>query len=376
MDNDASAGLTSLIDAGRRALARFEAAGYRRCEPAALQPTAAFVDLVGEELKTRLLLTGDSGEFCLRPEFTIPVCMDFLAGRLDAPLAQVCYFGSVFRVSPEGPTESRQVGLESLGRGDLEATDAEILGLALEAAQLSGRGALKVHLGDAQLLNDVLRLLGVQPRLSRRIRRGVAGGHALSDVLPTARVGEPDHGGVLAALSKTDHDGAKSLVRDLLAISGIKPLGGRSIDEISERLLAKSEQGAAEDLGPERRAALETFLAIRGDPDACVADLRDFAKRARLALAPAIERLESRIGFIAARGMDVGKMDFATSFLRLYDYYSGFLFDAVEPRAPAVAVVGGGRYDALARSLGANADVPAVGAALWIGDPPDLGSAK
>ena len=374
MDNDASAGLTSLIDAGRRALARFEAAGYRRCEPAALQPTAAFVDLVGEELKPRLLLTGDSSEFCLRPEFTIPVCMDFLAGRFNAREAQVCYFGSVFRLSPDGPTESRQVGLESLGRGDLEATDAEILGLALEAAQLSGRGVLNVHLGDARLLNDVLRLLGVQARLSRRIRRAVASGHAFSDVQPMARPGGPDHGGVLAALSKTDHDGAKSLVRDLLAISGIKPLGGRSIDEISERLLAKSEQGAAEELGAERRAALETFLAIRGDPDACVADLRDFAKHARLPLEPTIDRLESRIGFIAARGMDVGAMEFATGFLRLYDYYSGFLFDAFEAGAPDVAVAGGGRYDALARSLGAKEDVPAVGAALWIGDPPDAGN--
>jgi len=376
MDMKTSTGFTSLIDAGRKALSRFEAAGYRRCEPATLQPTAAFVDLVGEELKTRLLLTGDLGEFCLRPEFTIPVCLDFLKSGVEAPQAQYCYFGSVFRVLPEGPTESRQVGLESLGRTDLEAADAEILGLALEAAQAAGHGALKVRLGDAQLMNGVLNALAVPSRLSRRIRRGIAGGHALADVLPKARSGSPDHRGMLAVLSKTDHAGAQSLVRDLLAISGIKPLGGRSIDEISERLLAKSEMGASDPLTGEALAALEEFLAIRGEPDACVAKLRDFAKRRRLDLTPAIERLESRIGFIAARGLDVNAMDFATDFLRVYDYYSGFLFDAAAPGASATALVGGGRYDSLARALGAKRDIPAVGAAMWVGEPPVGGHAK
>ena len=62
-------------------------------------------------------------------------------------------------------------------------------------------------------------------------------------------------------------------------------------------------------------------------------------------------------------------MEFATNFFRPLDYYSGFLFDAISPAEPGVTIAGGGRYDALARALGAPANVPAVGAMVSIDRP-------
>ena len=53
-----------------------------------------------------------------------------------------------------------QTGLESYGRTDIEAADAEILGLALEAAAQAGAGPLKVELGDARLFDSALAALG------------------------------------------------------------------------------------------------------------------------------------------------------------------------------------------------------------------------
>src|SRR5690606_38883089 len=49
-------------------LARFEAAGYRRAAPAILQPAEPFLDLSGEDIRRRMLLTSDAEgrEFCLR----------------------------------------------------------------------------------------------------------------------------------------------------------------------------------------------------------------------------------------------------------------------------------------------------------------------
>ncbi len=370
MDFDGAAETTDQIEAGRGALHRFATAGYARSEPAILQPTAPFLELLGEELKARLLLTGEGGEFCLRPEYTIPVCLEHLSAAKPGEQRQYSYFGPVFRAADSASREARQVGLESFGRPDKEAADAEILALALEGAALVGHRDLNVRMGDAALLNEVLALLRVGPRDARRIRRTLAKGRPLREALK-APAASPIHGGVLAALEKSDHAGAKALVGDLLAISGIKPLGGRSIAEISERLLAKAESGAAEPLAGERLAMIEHFLAIRGDPDEAAASLRAFAKDAKLDLAHALDRLDLRIGFIAARGLDVAKMAFATDFLREFDYYTGFLFDAGRDHA---TYVGGGRYDALARALGANAEVPAVGAAIWVGEPPKAGA--
>ena len=52
--------------------------------------------------------------------------------------------------------------------------------------------------------------------------------------------------------------------------------------------------------------------------------------------------------------------------VRNLDYYTGFVFEARDPNRPSdPPIVGGGRYDRLATTLGASAPVPAVGAALW-----------
>ncbi|MEA2942815.1 MAG: phosphoribosyltransferase regulatory subunit, partial [Bradyrhizobium sp.] len=79
-----------------------------------------------------------------------------------------------------------------------------------------------------------------------------------------------------------------------------------------------------------------------------------------------IDQFESRIGFMAARGIDTAKIRFSTSFGRGLDYYTGFEFelhskgDGIEP------LVAGGRYDGLMTQLGASAPIAAVGFSIWI----------
>ena len=58
-----------------------------------------------------------------------------------------------------------------------------------------------------------------------------------------------------------------------------------------------------------------------------VAQLRALAADAKLDLAAAIDQLESRIGFMAARGINTKLVRFSTSFGRGLDYYTGFEFE-------------------------------------------------
>ncbi len=96
--------------------------------------------------------------------------------------------------------------------------------------------------------------------------------------------------------------------------------------------------------------------------------MRALASDAGLDLAAAIDQLESRIGFMAARGVDTRLTRFSTSFGRGLDYYTGFEFElhgkdkgnGVEP------LVAGGRYDGLMTQLGASTPIPAVGFSVWI----------
>src|SRR5580700_12287187 len=113
----------------------FERAGYGRVEPAILQPAEPFLDLSGEDIRKRMYLTADpqGHELCLRPDLTIPVSRDYLASPAAGKPAGFCYLGPVFRHRENELSEFLHAGIESFGRADIAAADAEMLALGLEA---------------------------------------------------------------------------------------------------------------------------------------------------------------------------------------------------------------------------------------------------
>jgi len=350
-------------------IARLLAAGYGRAEPAILQPASVFLDLSGEDIRGRIYLTGDASgaEYCLRPEYTIPVCRDYLASAQAGQPAAFSYLGPVFRYRSNRPAEFNQAGLESFGRTDREAADAEIFTLAVEAARELGAGPLKVQVGDTGLFSRFLTTLDLPPVWLRRIRRGHARGQSLDLMFKPPENGNGgDHSGVLAALEGADKKGARALVEDLLSIAGISSVSGRSAGEIAERFLEQASLKAGGAIAAEKRSLIERYLAIEGNPDAASSKLRALAADAGLDLAEVLDAFDARLGFIAARGFDVSELDFSARFGRNLDYYTGFVFEAHDPaRADMRPVIGGGRYDGLLRTLGATEDIPAVGAAIW-----------
>ncbi len=344
----------------------FERAGYPRADAALLQPADMFIDLSGEDIRRRLYLTQDADgrELCLRPEFTIPLCLKAIGGAAQA----MSYFGPVFRQRPGETGEFLQAGIESLGRRDAAAADAEIVALAVDAAEALGLAAPAVRLGDVGLLDGVLAALGATPSFARRLRRRLAAGKPALD--PSERAspaaGLDGYGGVLAALEGAGPEAARAFVTDMLAMTGVQVSGGRSVGEIAERFLLKAEAGDAA-LPAEKRAVLERFLALEGDPDAFAEGLRKLSAEAGLDLNGRIDAYEARTGFLAARGLDVGRVRAQAAFLRNLDYYTGMIFEITDPsRAGGKPLVGGGRYDALLGKLGAKQPVPAVGFSVWV----------
>src|SRR6201995_4110837 len=127
-----NAGLTAWAEA---LLSSFAQAGYAHAEPAILQPAEPFLDLSGEDIRKSLYLTTDARgeELCLRPDLTIPVARDYLASAQAGRPLGFYYLGPVFRYRGGRPSEFLQAGVESFGRADRAAADAEMLALGLEA---------------------------------------------------------------------------------------------------------------------------------------------------------------------------------------------------------------------------------------------------
>ena len=364
----------TIADARAQALvASYERAGYRRAEPAILQPAEPFLDLSGEDIRRRMYLTSEASgrELCLRPDLTIPVARDYLASSSAGEPAGFCYLGPVFRQRENQPGEFLQAGIESFGRRDTAVVDAEMLARGLEALAQYGIDAPEIRIGDVGLFTHLLDALELPPAWRRRLAKDFhrAGGvaHDLDQWRLDAARSVPEYQGLLAALAGSDLRAAHALVTDLLSIAGITTVGGRSVGEIADRFLEQAALGAAARLPQQTRTIIEQFLKIAGDPDDAVAELRALAEKTGLALKPAIDLIENRTGFLAAHGIDVSRIRFATAFGRGVDYYTGFVFELHDHAARVSGpLVGGGRYDALLSRLGAKEPIPAVGFAVWI----------
>ena len=363
--------------ADRRAealVASYQRAGYARVSPAILQPAEPFLDLSGEDIRKRMYLTTAPGgaEFCLRPDLTIPVSRDYLASAQAGRPASFCYLGPVFRHRVDAPAEFLQAGIESFGRPDKAAADAEMLSLGLEATAGYGLADPDIRTGDVSLFAALVAGLELPPAWKRRLIKDFNRKTNLAQDLDRLVLGgnnaRPEYQGVLAALAGSDPKGAHALVTDLLSIAGINAVGGRSVAEIADRFLEQSALGASAKLPRVVRALVERFLAIQGEPDEAAAELRALAGEANMtsALAPALDLFESRAGFLAARGIDLKRVRFSTGFGRGFDYYTGFVFELTDPSRTGDPLVAGGRYDGLLMRLGASEPIAAVGFAVWI----------
>jgi ATP phosphoribosyltransferase regulatory subunit len=362
-------------DARAEALvASYERAGYARVAPAILQPAEPFLDLSGEDIRKRMYLTTAPGgaEFCLRPDLTIPVSRDYLASPQAGKATGFCYLGPVFRHRNDQPAEFMQAGIESFGRTDSAAADAEMLALGLEATAGYGLARPDIRTGDVALFAALIAGLELAPAWKRRLVKDFNRKSNLALDLERLMLGgnnaRPEYQGVLAALAGSDPKGAHALVTDLLSIAGINAVGGRSVAEIADRFLEQSALGASTKLPRDVRGLIERFLAIGGDPDESTAELRALAADANLTgeLSPALDLFESRNGFLAARDIDLKRVQFSTAFGRGFDYYTGFVFELTDPARTGDPLVAGGRYDGLLTRLGSAEPTTAVGFSVWI----------
>src|ERR1700756_3862131 len=352
-------------------LTSFAEAGYERAEPAILQPAEPFLDLSGEDIRKSLYLTTDSTgeELCLRPDLTIPVARDYLASKRAGKVAGFSYLGPVFRYRGSATSEFQQAGIESFGRQDRAAADAEMLALALEVTHTFGLKDVEIRTGDVALFNALIDALNLYPvwrrRLIKDFNRKISLDKDLERLTLATGTNRNEYEGVLAALAGSDRKAALALVTDLMSIAGTTNVGGRTVAEIADRFLEQSTlKGGA--LPQNALHLIKRFLAISGDPDGAVAQLRALASDAKLDLTAAIDQLESRVGFMAARGIDTSMTRFSTSFGRGLDYYTGFEFELHGKGNGVEPLVAGGRYDGLLQRLGSPAPIPAVGFSVWV----------
>ena len=349
----------------------FQKAGYQSVFPPILQPLEMFLEYAGEDIRKRLYSVSDSagGEYCLRPDLTIPCCRLYLAsldGAADEE-RRLCYRGTAFRhhAGASGkPSEFLQVGAEYFGCTDAEEADAEIMSLALSSLRALGCEGFELEMGDLRLFDAFLDAIGESPKReiffwSRRLKEAFHQSDKefrllLQQAAATAqerRAARPD--------AKTED--AETALRLLESLPADAPLGGRSPEEIRARFLERQERQNLPPLPQKIHQALREFLRIRAPFPQAVKDIRRICAQADIDMGAASEKLNRRAECLHRRGIATDAVCLATTFGRRLGYYTGFAF---ELRVGAVQIAAGGRYDRLLQALGSARAIPAVGCAL------------
>jgi ATP phosphoribosyltransferase regulatory subunit len=362
------AALTALERQSATIAAQFRAAGFARIVPPILQPADVFLDRSGEEIRRRTYVFPDpSGEeLCLRPDLTIPTMRAFLVGGVKS--ARLSYDGPVFRyqmMSPDKPAQFLQAGGEILGAGGGPADDAEIMALAVQSLAACGLARIDAKMGDLALFSALVDALSLPVALAARLKRHFWRPDYFRDLLKRLADGGEAGGALVRVLGGLPEPEARAVLRDVFAVAGVKPQGTRSPEEITERFLEKAADASAARLPKPAADMLTRFLDISAAAPDALSQIRALTASAGVSLDAALDRVARRLDLLAQRGLDPARVTFSTQFGRNMEYYTGFVFElwAQDAQGP-VQIAGGGRYDNLARALGAKDDIPAAGCAI------------
>jgi ATP phosphoribosyltransferase regulatory subunit len=354
------------INAGGRLARLFGEVGATWLDLPVLHPADPFLEAAGEDIRRRLFVTeGASGErFCLRPDFTIPVCRHHLAAA-SGP-ARYAYEGLVFRRQTAGAPERLETGFEAIGGTDEAEDDASALALAADGVAALGATGLVIKIGDIGLFTALLAALDLPDAWRRRLRRSFGVPALMSANL--ARLAEPN-GAENTAVDAKFADAARTgdtaaleaLVAETLDAQGHTPGAGRSAAEIAGRYIDQRVLSEAH-LDPAVLQLLETYLVLEYPLAEAGGRLAAFAGEAGLDLAGPLALFAARAAAIADR-IPTDSIRFAGGFGRPLDYYTGLVFQ-ITATGSDDPVAGGGRYDRLMEMLGAAAPVPAIGFAI------------
>jgi ATP phosphoribosyltransferase regulatory subunit len=322
-----------------------------------LQPVDAFLETAGEGLRSRLFITeGEAAlggkALCLRPEYTIPLCLKHLQSGATEP-AHYIYCGDVFRRGrPEG-VQYAQAGAEFIG-GDAQEDDAAALAAALWVLPPELYESTQLVLGDQGLFEALMVSLDVP--LAIRPRLAKAFGHRKQLMALLERASQGKLVGDAGQAGSTDAELEADIVSKMEA-AGLPLSGGREPRHIARRFSEK--QAALQNPVSQRAVSVMTsYLALEAPYGSIEKTLKDFAAEHSVEFGDALGHFDTLL-----RSLDMPiSTRFHAGFGRPMEYYSGLIFELrQQDSAESGSMIFGGRYDRLFTLLGSQKAVPAVG---------------
>ena len=330
-----------------------------RATPALLLPAGPYFDLAGEEFGRNLLLTTTNNglEYCLRPDFTLPIAQQYLEDGLIGAPAAFTYLGPIFRQQNSTPVEYEQAGLELLGQADADNALDQVLTFARWALAIYDITAPNVRLGGVGLFEAFLETAQIPAAWRSRIRHRFGHPEALERLME--RLANPEER--VEAPAPDSRDTVIEIVTDAMLSGGLSLIGSRTPEEIADRYLEKQALESAP-IPPETVALLQNYLSVSDSTETAFERISEMCKAAGFDFDEPLYQVRNHAAALAALSPNADVI-FDASFSPRLDYYTGIVFEMTG--ADGEVLASGGEYDRLLDRLGASQPVTASGCALW-----------
>ncbi|WP_413711051.1 ATP phosphoribosyltransferase regulatory subunit [Rhizobium sp. Rhizsp82] len=361
--------LTNLPNFAPDLLTEFATRKTERIDTPVIQPAEPFLDIAGEDLRRRIFMTeSETGaSLCLRPEFTIPVCLRHIETATGTP-KRYSYLGEVFRQRRDGGNEFYQAGIEDLGETDTASADARAIGDAVAILQrlIPGK-TFSTVLGDQAVFEAVVQALGLPLGWQKRLIHAFGNMTQIEALLaslvsPQFVTGLDDE--IARLVAAGDDQALIAHIDQTMEATGYSTNASRSPADIARRLKEKLVLSETR-LDDDAFRVLEEFLSLNVPLADASSALAGFADAAGLKIGTALSHFDSRLAALSNAGLDLSSMDYRAAFGRPLDYYTGLVFE-VSVEGSSAVLAGGGRFDKLLNFLGAKERIPAVGFSLWL----------
>jgi len=337
-----------------------EAEGIARVDPPMLLEANQYFELAGEEFGRSLMMSlgNDGVEYCLRPEFTIPIVAQYVKQGLAGAPAAYSYMGPVFRQNGTGPTEYVQAGVELLGQPDSDRALDEVLTFARRTLGVYGVAAPRIRLGGVALFEALLANADMPEAWRPRLRHRFGHPDAMARLLDRVTADE----GTTVSMEPGGAEALVDYIAEQMLAAGFNPETGRRPEEVAARYAEKLALAAAR-VPAETVAMLRLYLSIEGPAITAFDEIEALGAHYRMDLAAPLAALRRHQAMLARLAPEA-EIRFDASFSPRLDYYTGVVFEMLSPLGAVLA--SGGQYDRLLQLLGAGRPVAASGCAVWV----------
>ena len=358
--------------------------GYAKQFLAIVEHAELFLTRAGNAIIEKLFVFDQQGhEMALRPEFTAQAVEQYINSSHDQSHDQIVrwqFSGPVFELTTETGVslqEKPNIGVELIGQSGATA-DAEVIAMAAEALQTVL--PTRLYIGHTGLLTRVLQGYGFDAHTIRRFLAGSvddigADGSSADNIRTHA---QPDGAtqndrhltdreqsqADKASLSPTQSRRMLDVLLDSTNYS--QTMGGRTRQEIVDRMVSKQQHGAPQ--WDEAYRFFTQWRQIEASP-AEAFPLIEQILSADETVAAMLQQWKDTIRLLDIYGIDTSSIVLRPHLTQKWDYYSGIVFsfhhdspdDTTQQAAQKQYVASGGRYDGLVEILGGQPGIPSIG---------------